>query len=108
MQKTFRRAGLRVEGYMGTLVPPPGGIQRWDVAVCTLEKANSLLNRLIEENEIDKIGKFMLKIFFYTVLLYYRIFFGSIVVDELHTVADPSRGYLLELLLSKLSFLSRL
>ncbi|KAL8143865.1 hypothetical protein V2J09_016897 [Rumex salicifolius] len=54
------------------------------VAVCTIEKANSLFNRLLEEDRLSEVG--------------------IIVIDELHMVADPHRGYLLELLLTKLRY----
>ena len=66
---------------------PPGGLKAVDVAVCTIEKANSLVNRLLEEKGLDKLG--------------------VIVVDELHLLGDPSRGYLLELLLTKIQFMSK-
>ncbi|KNA12473.1 hypothetical protein SOVF_125610 [Spinacia oleracea] len=56
------------------------------VAVCTIEKANSLVNRLLEEDRLSEVG--------------------IIVIDELHMVADPGRGYLLELLLTKLRYAS--
>nr|CAD1822289.1 unnamed protein product [Ananas comosus var. bracteatus] len=54
------------------------------VAVCTIEKANSLINRLLEEGRLSELG--------------------IIVIDELHMVGDQHRGYLLELILTKLRY----
>ncbi|KAK3016369.1 hypothetical protein RJ639_005362 [Escallonia herrerae] len=54
------------------------------VAVCTIEKANSLINRLLEDGRMSEVG--------------------IIVIDELHMVGDQSRGYLLELMLTKLRY----
>ncbi|XP_078170110.1 helicase and polymerase-containing protein TEBICHI-like [Carex rostrata] len=54
------------------------------VAVCTIEKANSLVNRLLEEGRLSELG--------------------IIVIDELQMVGDPRRGYLLELMLTKLRY----
>lgn len=34
-----------------------GGFSVLDVAVCTIEKANGLVNRLIEEDKLDLLGK---------------------------------------------------
>uniref|UniRef100_A0A8C5FX72 DNA-directed DNA polymerase n=1 Tax=Gadus morhua TaxID=8049 RepID=A0A8C5FX72_GADMO len=85
LQSVFEEAGVRVEGYMGG-TSAPGGFRALDVAVCTIEKANSLVNRLIEEDSMDLLG--------------------MVVVDELHMVGDSGRGYLLELLLTKIRFIA--
>ncbi|KAM7419182.1 hypothetical protein PAMA_016346 [Pampus argenteus] len=86
LQSVFEEAGVRVEGYMGT-TSAAGGFTALDVAVCTIEKANSLINRLIEENNMGLLG--------------------MVVVDELHMVGDSGRGYLLELLLTKVRYITQ-
>ncbi|KAI5847703.1 P-loop containing nucleoside triphosphate hydrolase protein [Morchella snyderi] len=53
-----------------------------DVAVCTIEKANALVNASIESRTIDTLG--------------------IIVFDELHMLSDPHRGHVLELLATKI------
>ena len=57
----------------------------FDIGVCTIEKANMIINLLIEENQLQRLS--------------------MIVIDELHLFVEPSRGYILELLLAKLRFL---
>ena len=65
---------------------PPGGMKRADIAICTIEKANSIVNRMLEDGSLSDLG--------------------CVVVDELHLLGDPSRGYLLELLLTKIRYMS--
>ena len=56
-----------------------------DIAVCTIERANVILSRLLEEGREDMLG--------------------MCVVDEVHMMCtDDKRGYLLEVLLTKLMF----
>uniref|UniRef100_A0A8C9G5T9 DNA polymerase theta n=1 Tax=Pavo cristatus TaxID=9049 RepID=A0A8C9G5T9_PAVCR len=81
----FQEVDVRVEGYMGS-ISPAGRFSSLDVAVCTIEKANGLINRLIEENQMDSLG--------------------VVVVDELHMLGDSHRGYLLELLLTKVRYIT--
>ncbi|XP_057468034.1 helicase and polymerase-containing protein TEBICHI [Actinidia eriantha] len=75
--------GKHVRSYFGN---QGGGALPKDtsVAVCTIEKANSLINKLLEEGRLSEVG--------------------IIVIDELHMVGDQSRGYLLELMLTKLRY----
>ncbi|KAL8575274.1 hypothetical protein ACOMHN_001819 [Nucella lapillus] len=86
LQRLFQDAGVRVGGFMGRH-SPVGGLHSVDVAVCTIEKGNSLVNRLMEEGNMDTLG--------------------VVVIDELHMVGDSNRGYLLELLLTKVCYMSR-
>ncbi|XP_039911111.1 DNA polymerase theta isoform X2 [Hirundo rustica] len=85
LQALFQEVDVRVEGYMGSMAPA-GRFSALDVAVCTIEKANGLINRLIEENKMDSLG--------------------VVVVDELHMLGDSHRGYLLELLLTKVRYVT--
>ncbi|XP_014812576.1 PREDICTED: DNA polymerase theta [Calidris pugnax] len=85
LQALFQEVDVRVEGYMGSM-SPAGRFSALDVAVCTIEKANGLINRLIEENQMDSLG--------------------VVVVDELHMLGDSHRGYLLELLLTKVRYVT--
>lgn len=52
-----------------------------DVAVCTIEKANVLINTLFEEGRQHQLS--------------------MVVIDEFHMIEDPHRGFLLEILITK-------
>ena len=86
LQSIFEPNGVKVGGFMGGY-SPAGGFAAIDIAICTIEKANSLVNRLLEEGKLSEIG--------------------VVVVDELHMIGDSHRGYLLELLLTKLLYICK-
>ena len=56
-----------------------------EVAVCTIERANILLTQLLDEGTENRLK--------------------MVVVDEIHLISDAQRGFVLEVLLSKLRFL---
>ncbi|KAF8359664.1 polq-1, partial [Pristionchus pacificus] len=82
LQRILRRIDLNVAAFFGPQSSPPSGL--WNAAVCTIEKANSLVNIYIQEKEMDRLG--------------------LIVIDELHMVTDSSRGGTLDGLIAKLLF----
>nr|XP_012635986.1 DNA polymerase theta isoform X2 [Microcebus murinus] len=86
LQSLFQEVGIKVDGYMGS-TSPTGHFSSLDIAVCTIERANGLINRLIEENKMELLG--------------------MVVVDELHMLGDSHRGYLLELLLTKICYVTQ-
>ncbi|KAI1661435.1 P-loop containing nucleoside triphosphate hydrolase protein [Daldinia decipiens] len=80
-QRRFDEGTIRVVGFFG------GGKVRatwsdFDIGVCTFEKANSLLNTAIDDCSITKLR--------------------AVVLDELHMLDDDHRGYLMELIATKL------
>lgn len=84
-QKFWRRRSdedtVRVVGFFGGSKAK----QTWadfDIGVCTIEKANSLVNAAIDDGSI--------------------IALKVLVLDELHMIDDDHRGYLLELMATKL------
>lgn len=85
-EKLLSPLGYSVERYYGgqgrvmSKLPDKAGI-----AVCTIEKANGLINAMTEAGTLASN-------------------LSAVVVDELHMVDDENRGYLLELLLTKLRF----
>ena len=79
----FASIGVKIGGFMGGR-SPQGGLTSVDIAICTIEKANSIVNHLLEEGM--------------------ETFLGAVIVDELHLLGDVHRGYLLELLLAKLLY----
>ena len=74
-----------VRGYyssMDSQSSSPLAVNGEAVAVCTIEKANVCINRLIQEGRLGELC--------------------CIVIDELHMIANPQRGTALELLLTKI------
>ena len=58
-----------------------------NVVICTIEKANLIVNKLLIEDQIERLT--------------------AVVVDELHLVGESMRGYLLEIILAKIHFISK-
>ncbi len=55
-QGLWQDAGVRVGGFMGHY-SSNGGFSALDVAICTIEKANSLINRMLEEQtQLTELG----------------------------------------------------
>ncbi|EEZ97532.1 DNA polymerase theta [Tribolium castaneum] len=84
-QDIFGGSGVRVEGFMGSY-NPPGGFKSVQFAVCTIEKANSLINGFLQDGSLGEIG--------------------TVVIDEMHLLGETHRGYILELLLTKLKYMT--
>ncbi|KAE8441615.1 hypothetical protein EG329_004624 [Mollisiaceae sp. DMI_Dod_QoI] len=72
---------IRVVGFYGGS-KTKASWDEMDIAVCTIEKANALVNSAIEDLSIGKLS--------------------VVVMDELHMIDDENRGYILELMATKL------
>ncbi|KAI5288066.1 hypothetical protein KEM52_001317 [Ascosphaera acerosa] len=78
------RDSVRVAGFYGSS-RSRASWRDTDIAVCTIEKANTLVNNAIEEHSINEIG--------------------IVVTDEMHMLDDEQRGYLIEIMATKLLLL---
>eukprot|EP01041_Mallomonas_annulata_P000427 gene427-765_t len=82
----LKKDRIRVKGYYGhTSVFKT--IFKENIIICTIEKVNHLVNNLITHGHASKLG--------------------CIAIDEMHVLGDPQRGYLLEILISKIRFLEQ-
>jgi DNA polymerase theta len=76
-----------VKGYAGLETTQPIAEEGEDIAICTIEKANAAVNRLILEGRIAQLA--------------------CVVVDEMHMISDPNRGVMLELTITKILYAER-
>ncbi|CAF1182561.1 unnamed protein product [Rotaria sordida] len=87
-RKLFSSLHLRIASYAGAS-DSHHSFTNSHIIICTIEKANSIINRLLSNrDDLNEIG--------------------IIIVDELHWIGELNRGYLLELLLSKIIYYNRL
>ena len=79
------RDKIKAKGFHGEL--GAGGMLKVseDIIICTIEKANGILNSFITRGRVDRIG--------------------CIVIDEMHTMGQSFNGFLLEMLISKVRYL---
>lgn len=84
IKKYAKVLNYRVESYYNNKgrIPVP---KENNICICTLEKANAVINSLIDEDRIHDLG--------------------TIVIDEIHMINDSERGFLIELIISKLKYL---
>jgi DNA polymerase theta len=57
------------------------------IIICTIEKSSSVVNTLMQQQRIKALK--------------------LVAIDEMHLLQDPSRGYMLEILVSKLKFIAK-
>eukprot|EP01105_Mastigella_eilhardi_P027710 TRINITY_DN86_c0_g4_i4.p1 TRINITY_DN86_c0_g4~~TRINITY_DN86_c0_g4_i4.p1 ORF type:complete len:947 (+),score=196.48 TRINITY_DN86_c0_g4_i4:248-3088(+) len=87
LERFGRMLGVSVEPYYnshGTLPVPPGAAQ---LLIATIEKASAIINDLIDHDRATELG--------------------CVVADEVHMIAEPRRGPLLELLLTKVLYVCK-
>ena len=86
-QDVWQDMNIGVKAFHGDGGDSTGNILSEDVevAVCTIERANILLTQLLDEGREDQLK--------------------MVVIDEIHMLADAQRGFLLEVMLSKIKYL---
>ena len=83
LRNLLKKANIKVHGFYGGSQLPVGVFSESSgVAVCTIEKANSIVSHLLETNQMSRLV--------------------CCVVDEVHLLSDPHRGFQLEITLAKL------
>lgn len=83
LQGMFKFCNFKMGGFMGNSLPS-GGFPAMDIAICTIEKANNIVNKMVKENKL--------------------IDLGMIIVDELHEIGTSDRGNLIEQMLTKIVY----
>jgi POLQ-like helicase len=91
MQPFGEHLNFNVEEYAGVKgnLPPIKRLKKCTLYICTIEKANSLINSLIEADRLDSE-------------------IGLVVADEMHMIGDGPRGAIYEILLSKYKYCSNI
>lgn len=79
----FKYGSFTIGGFMANALPS-GGFPAMDIAICTIERANNIINNLVQENKLHELG--------------------TIVVDEAHEIGTSDRGTLIEQMLTKIMY----
>jgi POLQ-like helicase len=90
MQDLAEDLGFYCEEYahLKGQIPPIKRRKRPSLYICTIEKANNLINSLIETNRfVEEIG--------------------LVIADEVHMIGDGPRGSIYEILLTKVKFMCK-
>ncbi len=85
--KIFKKTKIKVKRFYSNKNNSGGLGRNYDIAICTIEKANSIVNKSISNNKLTKT-------------------IGIIILHEMHfLISYSNRGYILELLLTKIRYL---
>ena len=87
LRKLFKDTGITISCFAGDMPKKHHAFEEADVAVATFEQGIFLINNLLSDKKLGKIG--------------------TIIIDEIHLVADNKRGAPLEAVLATVAYLKK-
>ncbi|GAB1226212.1 hypothetical protein ENUP19_0278G0047 [Entamoeba nuttalli] len=82
-QEIFKSIKINIKGYFQNRVID----KEFDIGICTIEKGNGIINKLIEEKSIEEVS--------------------LIIIDEIHMIFDKRRGQIIEKIINKITSIER-